>query len=152
MGPIDFHWFHEFFFDLFYFYNCSLWRPRRLENRLACLQTPSQNLGQTSRVQTGQLWRSFCQGRFPFQFTKGQLISKCPHEIIVSSKIPTKLFLDFCPEIFCTFLGASLKLFGLLGDLLSNIIIQEAQKTSRKPLRRYKKFQGRNNFVNRTPS
>ena len=37
---------------------------------------------------------------------KGQLISKCPCEIIVSSKIPTKLFLDFCPEIFCSFLGA----------------------------------------------
>ena len=32
--------------------------------------------------------------------TKGQLISKCPYEMIVSSKIPTKLFLDFCPEIF----------------------------------------------------
>ena len=31
---------------------------------------------------------------------KGQLISKCPYEIIVSSKIPTKLFLDFCPDIF----------------------------------------------------
>ena len=44
--------------------------------------------------------------------TKGQLISKCPYEIIVSSKIPTKLFLDFCPEIFCTFMGASWKLFG----------------------------------------
>ena len=73
-GPIDFHWFHEFFFDLFYFYNCSLWRPRRRKNRLARLQTPSQNLGQTSRVQTGQLWRSFCQGRFPVQFTKYRLI------------------------------------------------------------------------------
>ena len=38
---------------------------------------------------------------------KGQLISKFPNEIIVSSKIPTKIFLDFCPEIFCSFLGAS---------------------------------------------
>ena len=46
-------------------------------------------------------------GRIP----KGQLFSKCPYEIIVSSKIPTKLLLDFCPEIFCTFLGASWKLF-----------------------------------------
>ena len=38
---------------------------------------------------------------------KGQLISKCPYEKSVSSKIPTKIFLDFCPEIFCSFLGAS---------------------------------------------
>ena len=45
-------------------------------------------------------------------YAKGQLISECPFEIIVSPKIPTKLFLDFCPEIFCTFLGASWKLFG----------------------------------------
>ena len=42
--------------------------------------------------------------------TKGQLISKCPYEMIVSSKIPTKLFLDFCPEIFCSFVGASCRL------------------------------------------
>ena len=38
--------------------------------------------------------------------SKGQLISKCPYEKSVSSEIPTKLFLDFCPEIFCSFLGA----------------------------------------------
>ena len=38
---------------------------------------------------------------------KGQLISKCPYGKSVSSKIPTKLFLDFCPEIFCSFIGAS---------------------------------------------
>ena len=31
--------------------------------------------------------------------TKGQLISKCPYEMIVSSKIPTKLFLDFVGNI-----------------------------------------------------
>ena len=43
---------------------------------------------------------------------KGQLISKYPFGIIVWTKIPTKLFLDFCPEIFCTFLGTSWKLFG----------------------------------------
>ena len=74
--------------------------------------------------------------------------------MIVSSKIPTKLFLDFCPEIFCTFLGASWQLFGLPGDLVSNIINKEAymkpQKASRKPPGRHKKFQGRNpgnNFV-----
>ena len=43
--------------------------------------------------------------------TKGQLISKCPFGFIVWTKLPTKLFLNFCPEIFCTFLGASWKLF-----------------------------------------
>ena len=37
---------------------------------------------------------------------KGQLISKCPYEIIVSPKIPMKLFLDFCPGICCSFLEA----------------------------------------------
>ena len=31
---------------------------------------------------------------------KVQLISKCPFGVIVWTKIPTKLFLDFCPEIF----------------------------------------------------
>jgi hypothetical protein len=36
----------------------------------------------------------------------GQLISKCPYEKSVSSKIPTKIILDFCPEIFYSFLGA----------------------------------------------
>ena len=56
---------------------------------------------------------------------KGQLISKCPYEKSVSSKIPTKIFLEFCPEIFCSFLGASWKLFGLPGDLVSNIINKE---------------------------
>ena len=56
---------------------------------------------------------------------KGQLISKCPFEKSVSSKIPTKIFLEFCPEIFCSFLGASWKLFGLPGDLVSNIINKE---------------------------
>ena len=68
--------------------------------------------------------------------------------MIVSSKIPTKLFLDFCPEIFCTFLEASWKLFGLPGDLVSNIINKEAyrkpQKLPGSPPGRYKKYQGRN--------
>ena len=50
---------------------------------------------------------------------KGQLISKRPYKKSVSSKIPTKLFLGFCPEIFCSFLGASWKLFGLPWDLIS---------------------------------
>ena len=56
---------------------------------------------------------------------KGQLISKCPYEKSVSSKIQRKIFLEFCPEIFCSFLGASWKLFGLPGDLVSNIINKE---------------------------
>ena len=41
------------------------------------------------------------------EFSKGQLISKYPYEKSVSSKIPTKIFLEFCPEMFCSFLGAS---------------------------------------------
>ena len=64
--------------------------------------------------------------------TKGQLISKCPYEKSVSSKIPTKIFLEFCPEIFCSFLGASWKLFGLPGDLVSNIINKEAYRKPQK--------------------
>ena len=63
---------------------------------------------------------------------KGQLIWKCPFDFIVWTKIPTKLFLDFCLEFFCSFLGASLKLFGLPGDLVCNIINKE---TYRKPLK-----------------
>ena len=30
---------------------------------------------------------------------KGQLISKCPFGVIVWTKIPTKLFQDFCPGL-----------------------------------------------------
>ena len=44
----------------------------------------------------------------------------------------TKLFLDFCPEIFYTFLGASWKLFGLPWDLISNIINEEAYRKPKK--------------------
>ena len=55
-----------------------------------------------------------------YDLAKGQLISKCPFGFIVWTKIPTKLFLDFCPEFFCSFLGASWKLFGLPGDLVCN--------------------------------
>ena len=77
------------------------------------------------------------------KFAKGQLISKCPFGFIVWTKIPTKLFLDFCPEFFCSFLGASWKLFGLPGDLVCNIINKEA-------LRKVQKVSGqkfRNNLV-----
>ena len=31
--------------------------------------------------------------------TKGQLISKCPFGVVVSTKIPTKKFDNFCPRI-----------------------------------------------------
>ena len=82
---------------------------------------------------------------------KGQLISKCPYEKSVSSKIPTKIFLEFCPEIFYSFLGASSKLFGLSGDLVSNIINKKAYRKPKKlpgspqeAPRKLKKFQGRN--------
>ena len=89
-----------------------------------------------------------CCGSEICHSTKGQLISKCPFGIIVWTKIPTKLFLDFCPEFFCSFLGASWKLFGLPGDLVFNIINKEAYrkppKASRKPPGSHKKFQGRN--------
>ena len=30
---------------------------------------------------------------------KGQLISKCPFAVIVSTKIPTKKFDNFCPRV-----------------------------------------------------
>ena len=46
---------------------------------------------------------------------KGQLISKCPYEITVSSNIPTRLFLDFCLEIFCSFLGVPGSFLGFQG-------------------------------------
>ena len=79
--------------------------------------------------------------------SKGQLISKCPFGVKTSSNKPTKLFLDICPEIFCSFLGGYWKLFGLLRDLVSNIMNKEAyrkpQKASRKPTGRYIKFQSR---------
>jgi hypothetical protein len=34
-----------------------------------------------------------------FEDPKGQLISKCPYGVIVSTKIPTKFFKDFCPSL-----------------------------------------------------
>ena len=69
--------------------------------------------------------------------TKGQLISKCPYEKSVSSKIPTKIFLEFCPEIFV----AS---WELLGDIISNIINKEGywkpKKLPRSPQKATKNF------------
>ena len=53
---------------------------------------------------------------------KGQLISECPLGPKTSSKIPTKLLPDFCPEIFCSFLGAPGSFWGLpVGFLVYNI-------------------------------
>ena len=75
---------------------------------------------------------------------KGQLISKFPFGVKTSSEKPTKLFLDFLPEILCTFLGASFRLPYSWYYLLSP---QEAEKASRKPPGRYKKFQGRNTEI-----
>ena len=60
----------------------------------------------------------------PVNPPKGQLISKCPYEKSVSSKIPKKIFLEFCPEIFCSFLGGFLEAF-LTSWGLSNIINKE---------------------------
>ena len=81
------------------------------------------------------------------RFTRGQLISKCPFGIIVWTKIQRNYFWISALN-FCSFLGASWKLFGLPGDLVCNIINKEAyrkpKKASRKPPGRYKKFQGRN--------
>ena len=34
------------------------------------------------------------------QSTKGQLISKCPFGVIVSTKVPTNFFKDFCPSLW----------------------------------------------------
>ena len=80
----------------------------------------------------------------PLCSPKGRLISKCPYEITVSSKIPTKLFLDFCLEFFCSFLGASWKLFGLPGDLVCNIITRKPtgspKELQRSPQEGTKKF------------
>ena len=56
-------------------------------------------------------------------FVKGQLISKCPYEKSVSSKIPAKIFLKF-------FVAS----WGLPGDLVSNIINKEGYwKTKKLP-------------------
>jgi hypothetical protein len=68
--------------------------------------------------------------------------------------IPTKLFLDFCPEIFCSFLGVCWKLFGLYWNLIGNIMNKEAHRKPKKSfqeaLRELQKISGqksRNNFV-----
>ena len=86
--------------------------------------------------------------RCALDLLKGQLISKCPLGIIVWTKIPTKLFLDFCPEIFFRLPGGFLEAFGAscrLPCLWYYILsAQEAQKAFRKPPGNYKKIQGKN--------
>ena len=86
--------------------------------------------------------------------SKGQLISKCPFGFIVWTKKQRNYFWISVLSFFCSFLGASWKLFGLPGDLVCNIINKEAyrkpQKASMKPPGSYKKNSGqksRNNFV-----
>ena len=53
-------------------------------------------------------------------------------------------------KFFCSFLGASWKLFGLPGDIVSNIIHKEAYRKPQKASRKVQKNSGqksRNNFV-----
>ena len=79
-----------------------------------CIQHHGES-GLTEKVQKSPLSLKDCENQvieFVQEWTpKGQLISKCPFGVKTSSKKPTKLFPGFCPEIFCTFLGASWKLF-----------------------------------------
>ena len=86
--------------------------------------------------------------------TKGQLISKCLFGFLVWTKSPTKLFLNFCPEIFWTFVGASWKLFEASCRLPYSwyylLSPQEAEKASREAPRKVQKISGqkyRNNSV-----
>ena len=67
--------------------------------------------------------------------------------MIVSSKIPTKLFLDFCTDIFCSFLGTSWKLFGLLGNLVSNITNKEAFQEAPRKVQKISGQKSRKKFV-----
>ena len=101
-------------------------------------------------ILTGHVWTGM---RWAKELTrevgpKGQLISKCPFGIIVWTKNQCNYFWISALNFFCSFLGASWKLFGLPGDIVSNIINKEAYrkppKASRKPQGSYKKFQGRN--------
>ena len=50
--------------------------------------------------------------------SKGQLISKCPFGFIVWTKLPTKLFLNFCPEIFVPSWGLPGSFLGLPAGFL----------------------------------
>ena len=53
---------------------------------------------------------------------KGQLVSKCPYE---KSKIPTKIFLDFCPEFFVVFWGLPGGFLGFLWPFLFMTLLKK---------------------------
>ena len=57
----------------------------------------------------------FCLVSQQSKITKGQLISKCHFGLIVWTKIPTKIFLDFCPEFFVASWGLHGSSLGFLG-------------------------------------
>ena len=78
--------------------------------------------------------------------TKGQLISKCPFGFIVWTKNQRNYFWISVLSFFCSFLGASWKLFGLPGDL-NKEAYRKPKKASRKLPGRYKKTQGRNSEI-----
>ena len=46
-----------------------------------------------------KIFRSICFIFGMFVLGKGQLISKCPFGVIVSTKIPTEKFEKFCPRM-----------------------------------------------------
>ena len=58
--------------------------------------------------------------------------------VIVSTKIATKILKDFCPKIFCSFLRAFWKLFGLSGDLVSDIINKEGYTSPKKAIKTFR--------------
>ena len=82
---------------------------------------------------------------------EGQLISKCPFGIIVWTKNQCNYFWISVLNFFCSFLGASWKLFGAscrLPCLWYYILsAQEAQKAFRKPPGKKSGQKSRNNFV-----
>ena len=81
---------------------------------------------------------------------KGQLISKCPYEMIVSSKIPPKLFLNFCPGIFVPSWGLPGIFLKLPVGFLVYDISYLVPKSFQEALRKLQKNSGqisKNNFV-----
>ena len=65
------------------------------------------------------------------------MILYCPYEKLVYPKIATNLFLEFCPEIFFSFFGASL---GLNSNIMNKEAYRKPKKASRKPPGSYKKI------------
>ena len=68
----------------------------------------------------------FFWGQKWISYAKGQFILWCPYQMIVSSKVPAKLFPVFCPEVFCSFLGASWKFLGLPVGFLFMILLTKS--------------------------